>query len=177
MTLSQEPPPAPGLRSRPARRWAAGAPRSRAGATGGGGGGHKGHLASAGDTQVSGQLLGPCSGCWWGAELWGQREHRWRPTAPPGLLAAGGGTGQSCARNWVQRAQWVLGQTTRSSSRGGVRATRAAAGGGGGACVAQRSWRRLLRKGLDHTLPLPHRTAASNPKTAPNHGSLGAAPG
>lgn len=134
MTLSQEPPPAPGLRSRPARRWAAGAPRSRAGATGGGGGGHKGHLASAGDTQVSGQLLGPCSGCWWGAELWGQREHRWRPTAPPGLLAAGGGTGQSCARNWVQRAQWVLGQTTRSSSRGGVRATRAAAGGGGGLC-------------------------------------------
>lgn len=158
MTLSQEPPPAPGLRSRPARRWAAGAPRSRAGATGGGGGGHKGHLASAGDTQVSGQLLGPCSGCWWGAELWGQREHRWRPTAPPGLLAAGGGTGQSCARNWVQRAQWVLGQTTRSSSRGGVRATRAAAGGGGGGLC-----------GSAELAPVAQEGAGPHSATAPPH--------
>lgn len=63
MTLSREPPPAPCLRSQPARRWAAGAPQSCAG----GGAGGQGHLAGAGDVQDLEQLLGPCGGCWWGA--------------------------------------------------------------------------------------------------------------
>lgn len=92
MTLSQEPLPAPGLRSHPARRWAAGGtllPRWVAG------GGDQGRLAGA--AQVLGQLLDRYGGCWWGAELAGQREHHHSPAAPLALPVAGD-TGHGCAR-------------------------------------------------------------------------------
>ena len=47
----------------------------------------------------------------------------------------------------------------------------------GGGCVAQQDWHRMLRKGLDHTLPLPHRTATGKPLNGPKPWCFGGDPG
>lgn len=111
MTLSQEPPPAPGLRSRPARRWAAGAPRSRAGAAGGGG--TRGISLVLVTPRSQGRSWVLAVGAGGGQSSGGSGSITADPPLPRDCLRPGG-TGQSCARNWVQRAQWVLGQTTQS---------------------------------------------------------------
>lgn len=125
----------------------------------------KGHLAGAGDAQVSGQLLEWCGGCWVGGgggrAGGGQQEHPCSLTTSPGQPAAGS-VGQGCVRSCAESSA-QSGMSTHPSPRG-ERGPRVLLWWGS---VAQPSPRWMLRKGLDHTPPLPHHTATSNPRVAP----------
>lgn len=164
MTLSREPLPAPGLRSRPARRWAAGVARCSAGRQVGG---------------IRGMVLVmPGLGAAPGWVLVGGRTGRGgtgtagvspQPCCPPRTSCGRGHGAQLCL---ALHAKGSVGSCAERGEHPAFLPWGPCVPLWGG-CVAQQSPRRMLRKGLDHTLPLPQRTAAGNPETSPNPGAGG----